>query len=143
MTIGRALLDTAVFVYAVGIDHPYRAPCRQLLNPDSLRAYSGEASVQAIQELLHQRARRTGDRTGAVAIAEAASVLCVLHALTEDDLRMGMRLFDRAPGLSGRDALHAATAINRGIPAIISPDRAFDDVPGLHRFDPVDAAALL
>lgn len=143
MSLGRALLDTAVFVYAVGVDHPYREPCRTLLDPDHLAAYSGEASVQAIQELLHQRTRRTGDRASAVATAEAASTLCLLHPLTEDDLRLGMRLFDQAAGLSGRDALHAATAINREITTIMSPDDAFDDVAGLRRLDPVDAAALL
>ena len=29
MPLGRMLLDTAVFIYAVGTDHSYRAPCRR------------------------------------------------------------------------------------------------------------------
>jgi predicted nucleic acid-binding protein len=143
VTLGRALLDTAVFVYAVGEDHPYRDPCRRLLHPDALHRYGGEASVQAIQELLHQRARRTGDRAGAVGIAEAMAQLCPLHPLTPDDLRLGLRLFSDAPRLSGRDALHAATAINRGIPTIVSPDPDLDGVDGLRRLDPIAAALLL
>jgi predicted nucleic acid-binding protein len=143
MSLGRALLDTAVFVYAVGSDHPYREPCRRLLDPDAAVGLSAEASVQAIQELLHQRARRTGDRTEAVQTAEAMASLCQLHDLTTDDLRLGLRLFRSAPRLHGRDALHAATALNRSIGVIISPDRAFDDLPGLIRLDPVAAAARL
>ena len=113
------------------------------VDPDALDGYSGEGSVQAIQEMLHQRARRTGDRAEAVVTAEAASTLCVLHAVTEDDLRMGLRLFSHAAPLNGRDTLHAATAINRGIPVIISPDATCDDVGGLRCLDPVDAAAML
>jgi predicted nucleic acid-binding protein len=141
--LGRCLLDAAVFIYAVGADHPFRDPCRRLLDPDHLVAYGGEASVQAIQELLHQRARRTGDRAGAAATARAAAGVCPLHELTQADLSLGLRLFGAVPRLSGRDALHAATALNRDIGTIISPDAAFDDVPGLRRLDPVEAAELL
>lgn len=142
MRLGRALLDTAVFVYAVGDDHPYREPCRRLLAPDVLSAYGGEASVQAIQELLHQRARRTGNRPEAAEVARAMSQLCPLHDLTDTDLRLGLRLFDGSPRLTGRDALHAATAINRGIATIISPDADLDGLDGLTRLDPIDAARL-
>ncbi len=143
MTPPRVLLDTAVFVYAVGGEHRYREPCVALLDPDTLYRYGGEASVQAIQELLHQRVRRTGDRVGAVEVARAMAQLCTLHELTPDDLRVGLELYRRTPQLSGRDALHAATAINRGITTIVSPDPDFDGVVQLTRLDPIDAAAQL
>lgn len=143
MRLGRVLLDTAVFVYAVGSEHPYRAPCRLLLDPDRGADLKPEASVQAIQELLHQRARRTGDRIGAVQTAESMMLLCQLHDLTDRDLRLGLQLSRDAPGLHGRDALHAATALNRGIDIIVSPDSAFDSVQGLRRIDPIVAASQL
>jgi uncharacterized protein len=143
LTSSRVLLDTAVLVYAVGADHRYREPCRRLLAPDAVARYGAEASVQAIQELLHQRVRRTGDRSEAVAVAEAMAALCPVHDLTAADLRTGLRLFERVPQLHGRDALHAATAINRGIGTIVSPDPAFDGVPQLTRLDPIEAAARL
>jgi predicted nucleic acid-binding protein len=142
VTLGpRVLLDTAVFVYAVGAEHPYREACLRLLEPETLHRYGGEASVQAIQELLHQRARRTGDRAGAADVAESMAQLCTLHELTPDDLRLGLGLFRRMPRLSGRDALHAATAINRDISTIVSPDGNFDGLAQLTRLDPIDAAA--
>jgi len=143
VTVQRVLLDTAVFIYAVGAEHRYRGPCLALLDPDALAGYGGEASVQAIQELLHQRARRTGDRAGAVEVAQAMAQLCPLHELTTDDLRVGLELFRGVPQLSGRDALHAATALNRGISTIVSPDPDFDGITQLTRLDPVDAAAQL
>lgn len=36
-----------------------------------------------------------------------------------------------------------ATAANRGLGTIITPDRDFDDLAMLHRIDPVDAVARL
>lgn len=137
----RALLDTAVFVYAVGGPHRYRDACIRLLEPDAVARYGAEASVQAIQELLHQRARRTGDRADAAEIAAAMSQLCELHELTPQDLDVGLALFRQVPRLSSRDALHAATAINRGITTLVSPDPDFDSVTQLTRVDPADAAA--
>lgn len=143
MSLGRALLDTAVFVYAVGHDHPNREPCLRLVRGLTEREYRGEASVYAIQELVHQRTRRTGDRAKAIQTATDFASLCVLHDLTIADLTVALRLYGIAPRLDAGDALHAATALNRGIPTIVSPDPAFDDIAGLRRLDPAEAAGLL
>ncbi|MEX2619915.1 MAG: type II toxin-antitoxin system VapC family toxin [Egibacteraceae bacterium] len=140
---GRALIDSAVFVYAVGTDHPYREPCRRLVEALGQDALQGEASVEAVQELLHQRVRRTGDRAGATRLARCVAGLCPLHDVTVADLRTALELFARHDRLQARDAIHAATAVNRGIPVIISPDRDFDGLAHLQRVDPVEAAASI
>lgn len=38
--------------------------------------------------------------------------------------------------LGGRDAVHAATALEAGIGASVSPDAVFDEIDGLTRIDP-------
>lgn len=43
---------------------------------------------------------------------------------------------------SARDAFFAAVAVNRGIGAILSPDRDFDGLTALQRIDPADDAAV-
>jgi len=143
VSLGRVLLDSAVFIYAVGVAHPYRDPCRQLLEALEAERFRGEASALAVEETLHQRARRTGDRESAQRVAGNIMTLCLVHDLTKADLGLGLRLFGTSARLNARDVLHAATALNRGIPAIVSPDQAFDDVPQLERLDPVQAAARL
>lgn len=143
MSLGRALLDAAVFIYAVGGPHVLREPCVALVRGLGDQRYRGEASVLAIQELLHQRARRTGDRAAARKAAQKAALTCPLHDLTFADLDLGVRLYGDSARLDAIDALHAATALNQGIPTIISPDPAFDDVSGLRRLDPAQAAGLL
>lgn len=141
MTLDRALLDSAVFIYAVGVEHPYREPCRELLRALEAERFRGEASALAVEETLHQRARRTGDRKSAARVAGNIATLCPIHDLTKADVVLGLRLFGASNRLGARDALHAATALNRGIPTIVSPDAAFDDVPQLERVDPIGAAA--
>ncbi|MGH3914479.1 MAG: hypothetical protein ACRDTC_13900 [Pseudonocardiaceae bacterium] len=66
-----------------------------------------------------------------------------MHDLTAADLPLGLRLFRISDRLNTRGVLHAATAINRGIPTIVSPEKAFDDVPPLERLDPGQATAQL
>lgn len=143
MSLGRVLLDSAVFIYAVGTSHPYRDPCVRLLDALERDLYEGESSALAVEEVLHQRVRRTGDRASARRVAGNVVVLCPPHELTRADLSLGLRLFTDSERLDARDALHAATALNHGIPAVVSPDEAFDDVAGLERIDPIDAAARL
>jgi predicted nucleic acid-binding protein len=61
----RFLYDTSIFVYALGGDHPYREPCREIVRRDAAGDLQGEASCDLLQELVHQRTRRTGDRAEA------------------------------------------------------------------------------
>jgi uncharacterized protein len=138
----RFLYDTAVFVCAVGVDHPYREPCRAIVRAARDDRLRGEASVELVHEYAHLLLRRHGDRARAATEARAVWRLCTLHDATVDDLRRAVALFERH-ALGGRDALHAATALNRGIPAVLTPDSAFDGLPGLERIDPTDALARL
>lgn len=129
------LLDSAIVIYALGGDDRLRAPCREIMtriSQDELRAY---ASVEMIQELVHHRLRRTGRRS--IAVADARDTAAVLTLLNFDRqvLDLSLDLIERSL-VRGRDAVHAATALAYGIGTIVSPDHAFDDIPGLTRVDP-------
>jgi predicted nucleic acid-binding protein len=52
---------------------------------------------------------------------------------------MALGLIADINGLGGRDAVHAATAIRHGLSTTISPDRAFDLIPGPRRIEPAAA----
>jgi predicted nucleic acid-binding protein len=140
--VTRFLYDTAVFVYAVGRDHPYREPCRAIVRAARDGRLHGEASIELVHEYAHLMLRRHGDRPRAGREARAVWRLCALHEATVDDLRLAIQLFEQHR-VGGRDALHAATALNRGITMVLTPDRAFDHVGGLERIDPCDALARL
>lgn len=138
MSENAVLLDSAIAIYALGGAHGYREPCRALLARAAggeLRAY---ASVEMIQELVHHRIRRTGDPVLAAADGRDTAAICTLLNFDREVLDLSLDLIERVPTIRGRDAVHAATALAYGIDTIVSPDRAFDGIPGLTRVDPLE-----
>lgn len=130
------LLDASVAVYALGDQDPRRDACRELLE----RAGNGEfrlyASTEMIQEVVHHRLRKTGNRSHATADARDITAACTTLAFDREILDLALDLIERGP-IRGRDAVHAATAIAYGIERIASTDPAFDGIPGITRLDPV------
>lgn len=130
----RLFIDTTVLTYAAGGQHPHRAASRALLD----RAARGEVelhtSVEAIQELLFHRLRRA-EPSEAIAQALSAHDLCRVHPFDE---AVTARMFELVAEsqIRGRDAVHAATALEHGFTEIVTTDRDFDAVPGLARLDP-------
>ena len=139
------VLDTSILVYAKGADHPLREACRAVIEAADDGRVRATTTAEAIQEFVHVRARRR-DRTDAADLGRAfADLLSPLLQVSEADLREGLRLFERHPGLGAFDAVLAAAAMAAGAQALVSADRAFADVPRLAYVDPAssDVAPLL
>jgi predicted nucleic acid-binding protein len=102
----------------------------------------GEASGELLQELVDQRARRTGNRREAAEAARNVAKLAWWHPVEPNDVQRGIDLFEAHDGLDARDAVFAALAINRGIDAILTADHAFDEIDELERIDPADEQAV-
>ena len=138
----RFLFDTNVFVYALGADHALREPCRRVLERAERGELRGEASVDLVQEVAHQRYRQTRQRAAAARAARRVAEAVVLHPFEPADLPLALDLFERSVRMTSRDACFAAVALNRGIDAVLSADRDFEDIAGLRRIDPADEAAV-
>jgi predicted nucleic acid-binding protein len=140
--VRRFLYDTSIFIYALGREHPYKEPCRKIVRRAAAGDLQGEASGDLLQELLHQRMRRTGNRSGAAEATRNVAKLAWWHPVEPNDVQRGIDLFETHPNLDARDAVFAALAINHGIDAILATDRAFDEIDGLERIDPADEQAV-
>jgi uncharacterized protein len=140
--VRRFLYDTSIFVYALGREHPYREPCREIVRKAAAGDLQGEASIDLLQELMHQRMRRTGDRAGAAGAARNVAKLAWWHPVEPNDVQRGIDLYESHANIDPRDAVFAALAVNRGIEAILATDRAFDEIDGLERIDPTDERAI-
>ena len=136
MIENAVLLDASVVIYALGEDHPRRKSCRALLADAASGAIRAYASVEMVQEVVHHRLRRIGDRMIATADGRSVAALCTLLAFDREVLDLSLELIDRST-IRGRDAVHAATALAYGIDRIASTDAAFDGIPGLTRLDPL------
>lgn len=135
-------LDTAVLMYAAGAEHPLRDPCRAVLQRISDGDLEAVISAEVVQEILH-RFTRIGRPAEGTALARAAldlfaPVLPITHAL----MRRLPELVEAYPDLAARDLVHVATCLQEGIRDIVSPDRGFDRIPEIRRFDPVTAARV-
>lgn len=128
----RLLVDTSIFAYALGGEHPAREPCREFLASAAREGVELHASVEMIQELVVHRMRRVGRET-AVEQARMAADGVVLHPFDEQTLGRALTLIATS-SIGGRDAVHVATAQLAGITTIVSPDSDYDAVIG--RLDP-------
>lgn len=125
------VLDTTVLVYAKASDHPLRDPCRELLAAIGRGLVAATTTGEVIQEFSHVRARSRG-RADAARLARAyLDLLAPLLVVGDEQVREGLRLFERHPELGSFDAVLAATALTAGAEALVSADRAFSSVRGL------------
>lgn len=131
MSPHQVLVDSAVFLYALGGPHPLREPCRAVLGDTDLELC---ASVELVQEVVFHR-MRVSDRQTAVRQAEQVAASCRLFPFDQGVLDRALVLIAQH-NVGGRDAVHAATALRHGIAEIISPDPDFDGIDGLTRIDP-------
>jgi predicted nucleic acid-binding protein len=122
-------------IYALGGQSQARAECQAFLRSVLAGRVEAAASVEAIQELVHHRLRKTGDP--AVALAAGRSFARAVDLLDFDVavLHQALDLVGEQQ-IRGRDAIHAATALLHGIEIVVSYDQAFDQVPGLRRVTP-------
>ena len=125
------LLDASVFLHALGGEHALRTPCREVL---AHRGLEFHASVELVLEVVFHRLRRV-ERDQAVADARLVADSCRLHDFDANVLRRALSLIAEGR-VGGRDAVHAATALEAGIGVIVSSDPDFEGIPGLDRVDP-------
>ncbi len=132
-------LDTNVFLYAAGGDHPNRSPCQQILRRVARGELEATTSSEVVQEILYVLARR-GLRNEAVLLAR--NVLTMFPEMLEvgaREMEGACDLLEATPDLSPRDAVHAATMTTHGVTAIITADEHFAQLPQLRRIAPAHA----
>jgi predicted nucleic acid-binding protein len=134
-----AVVDSAIPLYAAGAEHNLRSICRDLLLSISDGRWEAYASAEMLQEFMFHRLRITGDRQRVASETRSLAGLVTVLPFDQVVLEQTVQLVANTPGIRGRDAVHAATALVNGIDCIVSPDRAFNGVPGLVRLDPNQA----
>ncbi len=133
------LLDTTVLVYAKGADHPFRDPCRRLIDAIAEEEIEATTTVEVLQEFVYVRAQRR-PRSDAVALGvDYADLLAPLLTVEQEHLRKGLSLFERHERLGAFDAVLAATALDTNASALVSADSAFAHVSNLPHVVPDEA----
>ena len=119
-------VDTNVFMYAVGREHPLR-PEAQAFFLSALE--SGEVlvtSAETLQELLHAYLPVGRTKTLDAALTLAEGRMAQIWAIEADDVLLARNLMDRYPALGARDLLHLASCLRREVRKIKTFDRTLD-----------------
>ena len=132
------LLDTTVLVYAVGIEHPLRAPAQWLLRAHASRDLEATTTVEVLQDFLHVRSRRRSRSDAAALTRDFVDAFDVMRT-SPADLGAGADLYVRHPGLGAFDAVLAAVAIGANMNALVSADQAFEGIDDLPWVDLADS----
>jgi predicted nucleic acid-binding protein len=117
-------VDTNVFMYAVGREHPLREPARAFFLD---QAESGEVlvtSAEVMQELLHVYLPPGRLETLDAALTLARGRMAAIWAVELADVELARSLVERHKALSARDLLHVACCMRRAIDRIMTFDRA-------------------
>ena len=130
------LVDSNVFMYAAGTEHPSQAPSVRFLDAAARGHIDAVVDAEVLQEILH-RYRAIGRwHEGRRVYDLSRTVVPVVLDVTAEVLDGARDLLDEVPGLSARDALHAAVARINDVEAICTFDRDFDRIPGIRRVEP-------
>jgi predicted nucleic acid-binding protein len=129
-------LDSNVFLYAIGADHPHRSACASLLERLGRGEVEATTNTEVLQEVLFVLERRS---RRAAAIEYGRNIMRLFRELlpvTHHEMALACGLLARYPRLSVRDAVHAATMLQNGIKQIVSFDPDFDTIAEIKRLDP-------
>lgn len=126
-------VDSNIPMYVAGRDHPLRDPARRFLQ----RARSGEidicTSTEVLQEILY-RYSSLKRLDLAVSVYDLFVELCpTVLPVTLADTDRAKSLLATSPGVSVRDAVHAAVMLNQDVREIASFDEGFDRIDGVER----------
>lgn len=133
------VLDTTVLLYAVGAEHEFRQPCRDLVRAIAEGEILATTTVEVIQEFTHVRARRRGRKDAAELARDYIELLSPLLVVGEPDLREGLRLYVDDTRLGAFDAVLAAAAHSIRADALVSADGAFSSLASIRHVTPDQA----
>jgi predicted nucleic acid-binding protein len=120
-------------MYVAGGDHPNREPARRLL--DRVRRVKVDActSTEVLQEILY-RYSALGRLDLVREVYDLFVEICpVVLGVTLADTDRARDILCETPGISARDAVHAAVMLNNDLQWIATFDSGFDRVAGLQR----------
>lgn len=116
-------VDTNVFMYAVGREHPLRDEAREFFT-GSLAGPPLVTSAEVLQELMHAYLPVGRLETLDAALALARGRMAHIWPVEVADVELARALSVKHAGLGARDLLHLATMTRRGATSVRTFDRA-------------------
>jgi hypothetical protein len=142
MPITPVFLDTNVFIYAAGAEHPMKAPSQEILRRVADHELAAITNAEVVQEILYVLSRRGLHDAASHVARNALSLFPDLLPVTSMDMLVACSLVEKYPGVPTRDAVHAATMLNHGISTVITADGHFDGLVEIRRLNLYEAIGV-
>ena len=127
------LIDSNVPMYLVGAPHPHKTDSQRLLEQLISDRQKLVTDAEVLQEILHRYVAINRRDAIQPAFDALLGVVDQVFAIDEPTAQRAKAIVLERPGLSARDALHAAVMNQQGIEVILSFDAGFDGLPGVQR----------
>ena len=116
------LLDTNIFMYASGAQHPYKEPCADVLAMVENGTLDANTDVEVFQEILHNYQSRRQLTAGITVTELALASFPAPFLVTAQTISLTLEVMLRHQNLQTRDAIHAAVVFEYGLEGIVSAD---------------------
>ncbi len=116
-------VDTNLFMYAVGGEHPLRDRARQFFRESMKNRKPLVTSAEVLQELMHAYIPVGRIETLDAALLLVRSAVSTVWPVEEEDVRFARLLSDAHQGLGARDLLHLACCRRREVRQVRTFDR--------------------
>ena len=130
------LIDSNVFVFAAGADHPFKKPSVRFLELVARREVDAAIDAEVLQEILWRYRAIKRWQDGRRVFDMTRRIVPRVVPITAEIAERARRLMDVHEDLVARDAIHAACCLETGARAICSYDEDFDAIPAVERFTP-------
>jgi predicted nucleic acid-binding protein len=129
-------IDANLIMYSLGGSHPLKAPCQNILQKIRSEEILAVTNTEVLQEILHRYFSIGKSEMAEIAYTSMSRICHSVYPVTVAETDRALSLMKKNPTITSRDAIHAATMINRGIKQIISTDSHFDLIPEIKRIEP-------
>lgn len=130
------LIDTNIFIYAVGRLHPLKGPCISALSKIIEAPGKFNIDVEVLQEVMHIYHSRGETQKGVELVNDLLILFPNPFPISKHELATAISFITRYPNISARDALHAAVVAEHSLAGIVSTDTDFDRITECPRISP-------
>ena len=136
-TAAALFIDTNIPIYAAGSDHPLKPYCQRVIMLAARHHRRFVTSSAVLQEIIHYYlAGRRWEEGRGIFHEFVNTMRGSIESVQPDDAIVAAELANQDLRVGGHDLIHVAVMRRLGINEIISADRDFDRIDGVHRLDP-------
>ena len=128
-------LDTHIFMYAIGAEHPFKDPSERLMRKVLDNEIKAIINTEVLQEVLYRYSAIGKPKIGFQLFDTLLGTFPIVWPVVREDLIEARRLQEKY-AVKTRDAIHAATMKRNGVHELYSFDTDFDRIPGIRRMVP-------